>query len=180
MATYKRAQGTYSQHGMPVALEYEGDTAAAKVGMIIATFAAIERELPTVISRMTGMTQIDSVALCAVFRSFSSRVDILGALLKLRDETHHDKIVYGYCKGLFVDSHKIRNRYAHALYAKGERMRLSPFHNDLKSPDKWENLEPQLSKDDQRIKIILGELFAILHQQALPAGLYERLLPQDR
>lgn len=58
-------------------------------------------------------------------------------LLKLRTTDSHDKIIYGHCKGLFKEANQIRNKYAHALYAKGVKMSMSPFHHDLKAPEKW-------------------------------------------
>ena len=165
---------------MPVALEYDGDELPALVGMIIACFAAIERELPGVIARVTGMTQQDTVMICAEFRAFSARLGILEAVLKTRDDQSHDKIIFSHCKGLFNEANKIRNKYAHALFAKGHEMRMLPYHHDWKAPDQWVDMGPEARADRKRIAVILGELFAILHQKDLPQGLYDKLLPQDR
>jgi hypothetical protein len=105
---------------------------------------------------------------------------ILEELLKLRDENSHDKIVYSHCKGLFKKADKIRNKYAHALYAKGATMLMLPFHHDLKGPDAWIEMEEKAKNDRKEIAVILGELFAILHQKQLPMWLYDKLQPQDR
>lgn len=168
--------------GMPNALEYDGDQYPAQVGIIISSFAAIERELPTIIARMTQMhDDRDAIVICAVFRSFSSRLEILEALLKLRDVKSHDRIIYGHCKALFKEANTIRNKYAHALYGKGRKMSMLPFHNALKGPEQWVDMDlNDFREDKRRIKIILGELFSILHQNDLPQGLYNKLLPQDR
>lgn len=124
---------------------------------------------------------VDAIAICAAFRSFNSRLEILDALLKLRTTDSHDKIIYGHCKGLFKEANQIRNKYAHALYAKGVKMSMSPFHHDLKAPEKWIEMGIEdFQKDKRRISVILGELFAILHQKELPQTIYDRLLPQDR
>ena len=165
---------------MPIALEYDGDEIPAQIGIIIGCFAAIERELPGIIARVTRMDDLDAAAICAELISFSSRLEILGALLKLRDEKSHDRIIYSHCKGLFKDANNIRNKYAHALYAKGENMRMLKFHNGLKGPDEWIDIAPELKKDKRRMSIILGELFAILHEKELPPALYDKLLPQDK
>jgi hypothetical protein len=167
---------------MPVALEYDGDQYPALVGLIIACFAAIERELPIIIARITKMNDDrDALTICAVFRSFRTQIEILEALLKSRDEKSHDRIIYSHCKGLFKQALEIRNRYAHALYAKGHTMRMQPFHNDLKSPEYWVDMSlDDFRKDKKRMSVILGELFAILHEKELPAKLYDKLLPEDR
>jgi len=180
---YKRSAkpGSYPD-GMPIALDYDGDQFPALVGGIVACFAAIERELPGIIARVTKMKDpVDAIAICAAFRSFNSRLEILDALLKLRTTDSHDKIIYGHCKGLFKEANQIRNKYAHALYAKGVKMSMSPFHHDLKAPEKWIEMGIEdFQKDKRRISVILGELFAILHQKELPQTIYDRLLPQDR
>jgi hypothetical protein len=180
---YKRSAkpGSYPD-GMPIALDYDGDQFPALVGGIVACFAAIERELPGIIARVTKMKDpVDAIAICAAFRSFNSRLEILDALLKLRTTDSHDNIIYGHCKGLFKEANQIRNKYAHALYAKGVKMSMSPFHHDLKAPEKWIEMGIEdFQKDKRRISVILGELFAILHQKELPQTIYDRLLPQDR
>jgi hypothetical protein len=166
---------------MPIALEYDGDQYPALVGVIVASFAAIERELPIVVAPITQMKQDrDALAICAVLRSFSSQVGVLEALLALRDKTSHDRIIYGYCKVLFKEASKIRNKYAHALYAKGKAMVMQPFHNDLKGQDEWIEMDIHCRKDKHRMSVILGELFAILHQKELPPSLYDKLAPEDR
>lgn len=181
---YKRVArpGSYPPpDGMPIALEYDGNDHAALVGLIIATFAAMERELPVMISRVTGMSQQDAVLTCSVFRSFNSRLDILEKLLSSRNVTSHDRIVYGHCKGLLKEANGLRNKYAHSLFAKGHKMQLSPFHHDYKGPEAWEDAElPKLTRDRKRMAVILGELFAILYQKQLPPGIYDKLLPKDR
>ena len=166
--------------GMPVALEYDGDYLPALVGKIIAIFAALERHLPEIIARMTGMTHVDAVAICHTFRSFSGRMDILGALLKVREPDSHDKIVYSYCKGLFNEASKIRNKYAHATYAKGSEMMFSEYHHDNKPPDSWKPMTEEINADKERISIILGEVFAILHQKEMPPSLYNKLPPLEK
>ena len=180
---YKRSAkpGSYPD-GMPIALDYDGDQFPALVGGIVACFAAIERELPGIIARVTKMKDpVDAIAIFAAFRSFNSRLEILDALLKLRTTDSHDNIIYGHCKGLFKEANQIRNKYAHALYAKGVKMSMSPFHHDLKAPEKWIEMGIEdFQKDKRRISVILGELFAILHQKELPQTIYDRLLPQDR
>ena len=180
---YKRSAkpGSYPD-GMPIALDYDGDQFPALVGGIVACFAAIERELPGIIARVTKMKDpVDAIAICAAFRSFNSRLEILDAHLKLSTTDSHDKIIYGHCKGLFKEANQIRNKYAHALYAKGVKMSMSPFHHDLKAPEKWIEMGIEdFQKDKRRISVILGELFAILHQKELPQTIYDRLLPQDR
>lgn len=179
---YKRSAkpGTYP-NGMPIALEYDGDEIPAQIGVIIGCFAAIERELPGIIAHVTGMAYpADAVAICGKLRSFNSQLEILDALLKLRDEKSHDRIIYGHCKNLLKEANAIRNKYAHALYAKGKEMQMLPFHNDLKEQHEWIDMVPVLKKDKRRISIILGELFAILHEKELPPALYDKLLPQDK
>jgi hypothetical protein len=164
---YKRLTktGTYPD-GMPVAIEYDGDEYPALIGVIIACFAADDR---------------DAIAICGTLRSFNAKLEILEALLKLREIDSHDKIIYGHCKGLLKQAVTIRNHYAHALYAKGQKMRMSPYHHDLKHPNEWIDLDLEdLKKDKKRVSIILGELFSILHQKELPKAIYDKLLPQDR
>lgn len=179
---YKRSgrPGAYPD-GMPVALEYEGDEYPTLVGVILATFSAIERELPIIVARMTGVADVrDAIALCAPIRAFGGRVDMLAALLRLREPTSHDAVIYSHCKGLFSQAQTIRNRYAHALFSRGSSgMNISPFHNDNSA--KWEPLPlAAIKADKKRMAVILGELFAILHQKELPPKLYGKLLPQDR
>jgi hypothetical protein len=179
---YKRVAkpGAYPE-GMPAALEYDGDQYPALVGMIVAYFAAIERELPTIISRMTGLDSNDAITLCAEFRAFSVKLGILSSLLKLRDETSHDRIIYTHCKGLMKEANELRNKYAHAMYGRGTVMMMLPYPNDLKPIDKWEEIPLQkIRSDKKKMSIILGQLFAILHQKELPISLYDKLLPQDR
>jgi hypothetical protein len=167
---------------MPIALEYDGDQYSALVGVIVACFAAIERELPLIIARLTKMNEDrDALTICAAVTSFRIQIEILEALLKSRDEGSHDRIVYSHCKGLFKQALRIRNRYAHALYAKGQKIRMQPFHNDLKGQEHWVDMDLEdFKKDKKRMSVILGELFAILHQKELPTKLYDKLRPQDR
>lgn len=181
LGQYKRSAnpGSYP-NGMPIALEYDGDEIPAQIGIIIGCFAAIERELPGIIARVTKMNAPDAVTICAELISFSSRLKILEALLKLRDENSHDRIIYGHCKNLLTEANAIRNKYAHASYGKGKVMQMLPFHNDLKGPEKWLDIAPELKKDKRRMSIILGELFALLHEKELPSALYDKLLPQDK
>ena len=178
---YKRSArpGSYP-NGMPIALEYDGDAIPAQIGIIIGCFAAIERELPGIIARVTRMDDLDAAAICAKLISFRSRIEILEELLKLRDEKSHDRIIYSHCKGILNEANNIRNKYAHALYAKGASMTMLEYHNVPKGPDKWVNMEPQLKKDKRRMSVILGELFAILHEKELPPALYDKLLLQDK
>lgn len=180
--TYKHSAkpGSYPD-GMPTALEYEGDEYPALVGMIVSYFAHIEREMPTIISRLTGLTSDDAITICAEFRAFSVKLDILSSLLKLRDATSHDRIIYTHCKVLMREANSLRNKYAHALYAKGGVMMMLPYPNDLKPIEKWEELPlVKVRSDKKRMAIILGQLFTILHQNELPKSLYDKLLPQDR
>lgn len=164
-----------------VAFEADGDQYPALVGMIISNFAHIERELPTIISRMTGMKQDDAVIVCAQFRAFSARLGILSSLLTLREASSHDRVVYSHCKGLMKEASELRNRYAHAKYAKGEEMMMLPYPNDLLGPEKWIPIPLEVIKaDKERVSVILWELFAILHQKKLPKGLYGLLLENDR
>src|ERR1700692_4039381 len=102
---YKRAAkpGSFPA-GLPVAIEYDGDQYPALVGVIIALFTAIERELPDVIARITRMNdEGDAWAICSVLRSFNTQIEILDALLKRRDGKSHDKIIYSHCKELFSE-----------------------------------------------------------------------------
>jgi len=164
-----------------VAFEVDGDQYPALVGMIITNFAHIERELPTIVERMTGLAWADAVTIFAEFRAFSVRLGVLSALLKLRDDQSHDKIIYSHCKGLLKEANDLRNRYAHAKYAKGQVMQMLPYPNDLLGPEKWTEIPLDAAKADKaRVSTILWELFAILHQKKLPPGLYYKLLPQDR
>ena len=164
-----------------VGFEMDGDQYPALVGMIITNFAHIERELSTIVERMTGLAWADAVTIFAEFRAFSVRLGLLSALLKLRDEKSHDRIVYSHCKGLLKEANELRNRYAHAKYAKGKVMQMLPYPNDLLGPEKWVDIPPEAIKADKaRVSTILWELFAILHEKKLPKRLYDQLLPQDR
>ena len=59
---------------------------AAKIGAVIAIFAFIERDMPMIISRLTGMDPGQAFAVAGVFRAFSNRIDMFAELIKLMND----------------------------------------------------------------------------------------------
>ena len=150
---------------------------AAKIGAVIATFAFIERDMPMIISRLTGMDPGQAFAVAGVFRAFSNRIDMFAELIKLMNDDQVEKEIGSHFKGHLSRANVIRNKYAHASYM-GEKdpMTIVPFSGDFNRPARAQKVSlADIEKDLDELRAISAEIFAFTRELRLTAKLHARL-----
>lgn len=150
---------------------------AQKIGAMIANFAMVEREMPLVLARLTGMSINHAFTALGVFRAFSNRIDLFSELTKRTDAEGPEIEIAQHFKGRFNLANKIRNKYAHASYAgHTDPIMLTPFSGDFVRPvpSILVTLEDMEAELDQ-IRVIACECRAFGHEKRLPEGLHARL-----
>ncbi|MFL0672474.1 MAG: hypothetical protein ACJLS3_13935 [Erythrobacter sp.] len=150
---------------------------AQKIGAMIANFALVEREMPFVLARLSGMSTDHAFTTLGVFRAFSNRIDLFSELTKVVKADTPEFEIARHFKGQFTLANKIRNKYAHASYAgRDDPILLTPFSGDFVRPVAsikvtLEDMEAELDK----IRIVACECWAFGREKRLPEGLHVRL-----
>jgi len=152
---------------------------AAKLGAMIAVFALVERDMPWVVAKLTGMDVSDAFTIVSVFRAFSNRLDVLEELIKGRDPESLERQIATYFKGRFKEANRIRNKYVHASYV-GDKdpIYIEPFSSDHNRPSSAEKITlEKLESELDLIRAVAVELYAYSRENRLPEALHKRLFP---
>lgn len=157
-----------------VALDSGADY-AAQVGLIISLFAIVESYVPYALERMTGMSRADARSIAGVFRAFSNKIDLLHQLSRNRDKVQ--RVVYSHYKGLFSESNKIRNKYAHATYSYARtHFKLHTYSGDYnRSPEIIDSTLQGFVGDSKRLRFIINDLHGFYLRNEIPKTLDEQL-----
>ena len=151
---------------------------AAKIGVMIATFANVESYLPFVFAKLTGVKVDDAHAIVGVFRAFSNKIDLLAEVIKRRDKDSLDWEVFTHIKGRFTEANRIRNHYAHAMYMGiGDPLTIVPYSGDHnKIAQSVEKSFVEVEADLIVLETVANELWAFTEENRLPAKLHARLM----
>lgn len=151
---------------------------AEKVGLIIATFALIEPQLPKLYSWITNMSKEDANASLSCIRSFAARLEIVEATLTNHTDTAKaHAVATWFCKQLKA-ANNLRNRYAHAHYrylSEGS-VNILPYGNrDKASVITLEAIEGDISA----LRKLAGQFFELFRLGAVPPELHAELQKLD-
>ena len=135
---------------------------SAQVGVLLSCFALIERYIPQLVSRITGMTEEEAFLFVGSFHNVSSRLDLVSTLLKEKKQFNEaEETVQSFIPRL-RDSSTIRNRYAHAQYSymKPDKFQITSF---LSSATKETKTEIHTLEDVRKNTFILKDLINDMH-----------------
>ena len=135
---------------------------SAQVGVLLSCFALIERYLPQLVSKITGMSEDEALLFVGSFHNVSGRIDLIDTLLKKKQNlSPAEETVKSFIPRLREVS-TIRNRYAHAQfsYMKPDKFQITSF---LSSATKETKVEVHTFEDVKKKTFYLKELINDMH-----------------
>jgi hypothetical protein len=162
-----------------VALE-EFPEFAAQVGVLLSCFALIESYVHVLISKLTGISEMDAFIFSGSFLNFSGRVDLLKSLAHDRPETPGVRAAKHFV-AVLKEATEIRNRYAHGQYSltfeggsysptAKKIMIITSFLYDArrKNSKKVERDLEGITKEVHRMKFITCQMHAYAYRGEMP------------
>ncbi len=151
---------------------------AQQIGLIFASFAMVETEIPRLYSWITRISVEDANSSLNALRSFGARLTVVEAALTNHLDSPRPHLVAKCFCARSRTANSIRNLYAHAHYrfVSPEEVDLLPYGDHTR---KRRVTAKDIEADVDTLRSLSGDFFQLFRQGRVPQDLFEELQKLD-